>query len=408
MDERIIYLDNNATTPLHPEVIKELTKSFELFGNPSSMHFFGREAVDRVEWAREQIALLINSDASEIVFTGGGSESNNMVLKQFLAASASRERNKIITSTIEHPSVLETVRAIGKEGMETAFINVDSKGRLNIDEFEKEIDENTAIVSIMFANNEIGTIQDIKRIGSIAHKHGALFHTDAVQALGKINVDVQELGVDFLSFSGHKFYGPKGVGGLYIKKGLKIVSLIHGGHQEKGLRAGTINGPGIAGIGKAAEMALVEIEQDALRMKALRDRLEASLLESIPSILINGDPGNMLPGTLNVSFPGAEGESILLYLDLEGIAVSTGSACATGSLEPSHVLMATGVDVENAHGSIRFSFGRFNVDEDVDYILSLLPGIIEKIRRMSTFSPKDKMGDAQQPGTILSCKKGVK
>ena len=394
MDERIIYLDNNATTPLHPEVIKELTKSFELFGNPSSMHFFGRDAIDRVEWAREQIALLINSDASEIVFTGGGSESNNMVLKQFLAASASKERNKIITSTIEHPSVLETVRAIGKEGMKTVFINVDSKGRLNIDELEKEVDEDTAIVSIMFANNEIGTIQDIKRISSIAHKHGALFHTDAVQALGKIKVDVQELGVDFLSFSGHKFYGPKGVGGLYIKRGLKIVSLIHGGHQEKGLRAGTINGPGITGIGKAAEMAMIEMESDAIKLKALRDRLETNLLKSIPSIIINGDPENMLPGTLNISFPGAEGESILLYLDLEGIAVSTASACATGSLEPSHVLMATGVDVENAHGSIRFSFGRFNVEEDVDYILSLLPGIIEKIRRMSTFSPlKDKMGD---------------
>lgn len=409
MDERIIYLDNNATTPLHPEVIKELTKSFELFGNPSSMHFFGREAIDRVEWAREQIAFLINSDSSEIIFTGGGSESNNMVLKQFPAASASKERNKIITSTIEHPSVLETVRAMGKEGMETVFIGVDSKGRLNIDELEKEVDETTAIVSIMFANNEIGTIQDIKRISSIAHKHGALFHTDAVQALGKIKVDVQELGVDFLSFSGHKFYGPKGVGGLYIKKGLKIVSLIHGGHQEKGLRAGTINGPGIAGIGKAAEMALGEMEQDALRMKVLRNRLEASLLESIPSILINGDPENMLPGTLNISFPGAEGESILLYLDLAGIAVSTGSACATGSLEPSHVLMATGVDVENAHGSIRFSFGRFNVEEDVDYLLSLLPGIIKKIRSMSTFSPlKDKMGDAQRRGPILSRKEGVK
>ena len=388
MDERIIYLDNNATTPLHPEVIKELIKSFERFGNPSSMHFFGREAIDKVEWAREQLALLINSDASEIIFTGGGSESNNMVLKQFLAPSSLKERNKVITSTIEHPSVLETVRVLGTEGMETVFIGVDRKGRLNIEELEKEIDEKTALVSIMFANNEIGTIQDIQKISSIAHKHGALMHTDAVQALGKIRVDVRELDVDFLSFSGHKFYGPKGVGGLYIKKGLKIASLIHGGHQEKGLRAGTINGPGIAGIGKAAEMAMVEMEQDALRMKALRDRLEKGLLESIPSIIINGDPANMLPGTLNISFPGAEGESILLYLDLAGVGVSTGSACATGSLEPSHVLMATGVDVENAHGSIRFSFGRFNVEEDVDYLLSILPGIIDKIRSMSTFSPK--------------------
>ncbi len=388
MNERTIYLDNNATTPLHPEVIKELTNSFNIYGNPSSMHFFGREAIDRVDWARDKIAGLINADKDEIIFTAGGSESNNMVLKHFLKTSASKDRNKLITSVIEHPSVLETVRELGKEGMEAVFVGVDRKGRVNIDELEKVVDDKTALVSIMLANNEIGTIEDIRKIAAIAHKHGALMHTDAVQALGKIKVDVDNLGVDFLSFSGHKFYGPKGVGGLYIKKGLKISSFIHGGHQEKGLRAGTINGPGIAGVGKAAEIAVLELEAESLRLIKMRDRLEAGLLTAIPDIYINGDTDNRLPGTLNISFPGAEGESILLYLDLEGVAVSTGSACATGSLEPSHVLIATGVDIENAHGSIRFSFGRFNVEEDVDYVLSILPGIIEKIRSMSTFSKK--------------------
>ncbi|MEA1910624.1 MAG: IscS subfamily cysteine desulfurase [Spirochaetota bacterium] len=403
MNERIIYLDNNATTPLHPEVLKELTNSFNIYGNPSSMHFFGREAASRVEWARGQVALLINAEEDEIIFTAGGSESNNMVLKQFFAASALKERNKVITSVIEHPSVLETVRELGKEGMETVFIGVDKKGRIDIDELEHAVDNKTALVSIMLANNEIGTIEDIQKICAITHKQGALMHTDAVQALGKIKVDVKDLGIDFLSFSGHKFYGPKGVGGLYIKKGLKIKSLIHGGHQEKGLRAGTVNGPGIAGVGKAAEMARLELEVENSKIAKMRDRLEAGLLKSIPDICINGDSKNRLPGTLNISFPGAEGESILLYLDLEGIAVSTGSACATGSLEPSHVLLATGVDIENAHGSIRFSFGRFNVEEDVDYVLSILPGVIEKIRSMSTSAPKkDKTGDAQHRGSVLN------
>jgi cysteine desulfurase len=404
MNKRVIYLDNNATTPLHPEVIKDLTNSFNLFGNPSSMHFFGREAVDKVDWARKQIALLINAGEGEIIFTAGGSESNNMVLKQFLTAPSPGERNKIVTSTIEHPSVLETVKELGKEGMETVFIGVDEKGRLNMDELKKAVDEKTALVSIMFANNEIGTIQDLKEISSIAHKKGALMHTDAVQALGKIKVDVRDLEVDFLSFSGHKFYGPKGVGGLFIKKGVKIGPLIHGGHQERGLRAGTINGPGISGVGKAAEMANLELDAETTKIKSMRDRLEAGLLNSISDIHINGDKLNCLPGTLNVSFPGAEGESILLYLDIEGIAVSTGSACATGSLEPSHVLLATGVDIEYAHGSIRFSFGRFNIEEDVDIVLSVLPGIIEKIRSMSTFTPKDKMGETKHRKPILNPK----
>ncbi len=403
MNEQTIYLDNNATTPLHPEVIKELTNSFNIYGNPSSMHFFGREAIDKVEWARKQIASLLNAQEDDIIFTAGGSESNNMVLKQFPGSSVSRERNKVITSVIEHPSVLETVKDLEKEGMETVFIGVDKKGRINFDELKEAVDEKTALVSIMFANNEIGTIQDLKKISLIAHKNGALMHTDAVQALGKIKVDVKDLDVDFLSFSGHKFYGPKGVGGLYIKKGLKIRSLIHGGHQEKGLRAGTINSPSIAGVGKAAEMAVLELEQESKKMLLLRDRLQSGLLDAIPDIYINGDQLNRLPGTLNVSFPGAEGESILLYLDLEGIAVSTGSACATGSLEPSHVLLATGVDIENAHGSIRFSFGRFNVEEDVDKVLSILPGIIAKIRSMSTFKPKkDNMGNAKRQGPINS------
>lgn len=402
MNKRVIYLDNNATTPLHPEVIKELTNSFSLFGNPSSMHFFGREAVDKVDWARKQVALLLNAEEDEIIFTAGGSESNNMVLKQFLTAPFSGKRNKIVSSTIEHPSVLETVKELGKEGMDTVFIGVDEKGRLKMDDLKKAVDEKTALVSIMYANNEIGTIQDLKEISSITHNKGALMHTDAVQALGKIKVDVKELGIDFLSFSGHKFYGPKGVGGLFIKSGLKIGPLIHGGHQERGFRAGTINGPGISGVGKAAEIAILEMDAEAIKIESMRDRLETGLLNTIPDIHINGDKLNRLPGTLNVSFPGAEGESILLYLDLEGIAVSTGSACATGSLEPSHVLLATGVDIEYAHGSIRFSFGGFNIEEDVDIVLSVLPDIIKKIRTMSTFTQRDKMGDEKHREPVIS------
>ncbi|MCF6336077.1 MAG: aminotransferase class V-fold PLP-dependent enzyme [Spirochaetales bacterium] len=329
-----------------------------------------------------------------------------MVLKYFLSAAYSKGRNKIVTTVIEHPSVLETAKALEKEGLDVVFIGVDSKGRLKIDELEKAVDEKTALVSVILANNEIGTIEDIKTIASIVHKKGALMHTDAVQGLGKIKVDVKDLEIDFLSFSGHKFYGPKGVGGLYIKKGQKIGTFIHGGHQEKGLRAGTINGPGIAGLGKAAEIARLELATEMEKLAALRDSLQAGIVNSIPDIHINGDPDNRLPGTLSVSFPGAEGESILLYLDLAGVAVSTGSACATGSLEPSHVLLATGLDIEYAHGSIRFSFGQFNVKEDVDYVLSILPEIIEKIRTMSTFRPKkDNTGDAKHRGPVISRKK---
>jgi len=386
---RRIYMDYNATTPLHPEVKKELVDSMDLFGNPSSMHVFGREAHARIELARERCAKLIGAGTEEIIFTGGGSESNNTVLKLLRCGEACcggyfGERNEIITSAIEHPSVLETARALRRRGLTVHEIGVDSQGKLNMAEYAEKLSEKTALVSIMFANNEIGTIQDIETVTRLAHENGALMHTDAVQAVGKVRFKVHELGVDFLSFSGHKLYAPKGTGFLYVRSGSPYCSLIHGGHQEGGRRAGTLNNLGIIGLGKASALAMEEMDEEIERLRKLRNRLRDGIAASVPDIRINGHPTDVLPGTLNVSFIGAEGESILLYLDIEGIAVSTGSACATGSLEPSHVIMATGIGPELAHGSIRFSLGYGTTDEEIDYVLEKLPPIIERIRAMST------------------------
>ena len=385
----LVYMDNNATTPIHPEVKKELIEKMDLYGNPSSMHEFGRTARKEVERARELISGFIGAESDEVVFTGGGSESNNTVLKYVSCGDPActmcpASRREIITSSIEHPSVLNTAEVISKGAIAVRYIGVDKYGKLNIEELKERISEKTALVSIMMANNEIGTIQNIKKISQIAHRYGCLVHTDAVQALGKIPVNVQELDIDFMSFSGHKIYGPKGIGALYIKKGSPFCVFIHGGHQEAGRRAGTLNTLGIIGFGKAVELAGREMDEDARRIYRLRKKLETGILERIPDALVNGHPDDCLPGTLNISFMGAEGESILLYLDLEGIAVSTGSACATGSLDPSHVLIATGLGAETAHGSIRFSIGRDNSDQDVEYVLDKLPPIIERIRKMST------------------------
>lgn len=388
-----VYLDNNATTPLHPEVKQTLVESFDLFGNPSSMHQYGREARIKIELAREQVADFLDADSDSIIFTGGGSESNNTALKIVTCTDAHCTRcpalrKEIVTSTIEHPSVLNTVKTLEGRGMPTVLVGVDQKGKIKIDELENAISGRTALVSVMMANNEIGTIQNIKRISEIAHSHGALMHTDAVQAVGKIPVSIRELDVDFLTFSAHKLYGPKGIGALYVRKGAPYCTLIHGGHQEDGRRAGTLNNLGIIGLGKAVSCAAKEYEASTSRLSGLRQRLLDGITGSVPDIHINGHESDCLPGTLNVSFRGAEGEAIMLYLDLDGIAVSTGSACASGSLDPSHVLLATGVDAELAHGSIRFSIGHFNSEDDIDYVLEKLPGIIEKIRSMSTVYTK--------------------
>lgn len=388
MPSRQIYFDNNATTPLHPEVKKELVAAMEMFGNPSSMHAFGREARANVEDARHRVAAFMGADESEIVFTGSGSEANNTVLSLFVCGSGQcfpGMRPKIVTSRIEHPCILETSQCLLHRGVDVSYLDVDGYGKVDIRQLEEQLKAGgVGLVSVMMANNEIGTIQDIAAISSLAHEHGALMHTDAVQAFGKVPVDVNQLGVDFLTISGHKIYGPKGIGALYVRKKTPYCPFIRGGHQERGRRAGTENTLGIMGLAMAVDMRKAEMESEAERLLGLKEVLRKGIEERIDEALFNGHPTDSVPNTLNVSFPGAEGESILLYLDLAGIAVSTGSACASGSLDPSHVLLATGVDAERAHGSIRISMGRTTTIDEVEYLLDVLPGIIERIRNMST------------------------
>ena len=384
---RYVYLDNNGTTRMADEVIAFMHSCDELYGNASSMHTLGRQAAAGIEWARSEIAKLLSSDADDVYFTSGASESNNMVLNIFRdRADAGDSRNRIIISTVEHPATIETAKYFVSKGYHVDQCPVDSIGRLRLDVLESMMGNDVALVSVMTGNNESGTIQPVKEAARIAHEHGAYFHTDATQAIGKIPVSVEDIGADYLSLSGHKFYGPKGVGVLYAKHGVPLYPFVHGGHQEKGMRAGTYNNQAIYGIGKAAELARENLGEEHRMLWQMREALRRGIEARIPDVVVNGsnDESLCLPGTLNMSFPSAEGESILLYLDLEGIEVSTGSACATGSLEPSYVLLAAGLDVELAHGSIRFSFGRYNTMDDVDYVLEKLPPIIEKVRSMST------------------------
>jgi cysteine desulfurase len=389
MPEKIIYMDNNATTPIHPEVKKAMIDAMRAFGNPSSLHGPGREARQLVEAAREKVASFIGASPEEVMFVGSGSEANNTILNaltcQRMSCAYNREGlNKIVTTTIEHPCVLETSKCLQEKGVDVSYLDVDMHGKIDIEQLKDVITDNTGLVSVMMANNEIGTTQDIKTIAEIVHQHGALFHTDAVQAVGKIPVIVQELGVDFLTLSGHKIYGPKGIGALYVRKGAPFCPLIRGGHQERGRRAGTENTLGIVGLGKAIEMRSEEMEAEEKRLLELKATLKKGIEERIPDVQFIGHPTDCLPGTLNASFDGAEGEAIILYLDLEGIAVSTGSACASGSLDPSHVILATGLPAECAHGSIRISMGRENTMEEVEDMINILPLVIEKIRDMST------------------------
>ena len=381
-----IYLDYNATTPMSPEVLDFYKDQLSLFANASSLHEDGRRAKKEIEIARKNVADLVNVLPEEIIFTSGGSESNNTVFNTMINLGKKLGKNLIVTTEIEHPCVLEASKRLADFGMEVVYLPVDEYGLVKEDEYKAALEKNPLLVSVMTANNEIGTVQDIKKLAQLAHEKGALFHTDAVQAAGKIPVDLKDWGVDYATFSGHKIYGPKGVGALFVKTGCKIEPLIRGGHQEKGYRAGTYNAPSIAAYGKAAELAKADIEHYTTHTKALREKLKNGLLEKIPNIKINGHPEKVLPNTLDVSFPGAEGEAILLHLDLLGVDVSTGSACASGSLEPSHVLMATGLGPELAHGSIRFSFGKYNTESDVDYILEKFPPVIDKLRKMSTLS----------------------
>jgi cysteine desulfurase len=386
---RKVYVDYNATTPLRPEVKAAITEDLDVFGNASSMHSSGRLAHSRVEEARACVEKLIGAQPHTIFFTSGGSESNNAVfqtMRQIASAPNGSQlkegRYEFITSAIEHPCVLNSAKYLQDLGFKVYFIQVDEYGKIDMGAFKKALSDKTLLVSIMQANNEIGTIQDIKEICSLAKAAGAWMHTDAVQALGKIPVNVDDLGVDYLTVSAHKIYGPKGIGALYVRKGSPLLPLIHGGHQEEGLRAGTYNNIGILGFGRAAKIAADEIGKYGKEIALLRNRLREGLVKAIPNIKINGHPEDVLPNTLNVSFPGAEGEAILLSMDLAGIEASTGSACASGSLEPSHVLMATGVGPELAHGSIRFSLGWGVTVEDVDYIIETLPPIIARLRVM--------------------------
>jgi cysteine desulfurase len=389
MKNKRIYLDNNATTPLHPDVKKAINGSLEVFGNASSLNSFGREAKALIESARADIASFINAESDEIVFVGSGSEANNTILNMVSCCSAicgskCSGRHQVIISSIEHPCIMETSNCIEQKGVAVFRQEVDRHGKIDIAKLRDAITEKTMLVSIMMANNEIGTIQDIRQIADIAHSKGALFHTDAVQAVGKIPVDVKDLDVDFLSFSAHKIYGPKGIGVLYAKKKAPFCPFIRGGHQERGRRAGTENTIGIVGMAAAIKCRKNEMHPEAERLKKLKNKLKIFIKDNITDISFNGHPEDSLPGTLNVSFKGSEGEAMLLYLDIEGIAVSTGSACASGSLDPSHVLLATGIGAEQAHGAIRFSMGRETTEPDIDYVIEKLPAVINKVRSMSS------------------------
>ncbi|RKY61268.1 MAG: cysteine desulfurase NifS [Candidatus Latescibacterota bacterium] len=380
MSKRRIYLDYAATTPVHPEVVQAMLPYLtERYGNPSSIHSFGQEARAAVEEAREKVASLIGARPDEIVFTGGGTEADNFALKG-VAYALRGKGDHIVTSSVEHHAVLEVCKFLEKEG---SYLPVDRYGMVDPEDVRRAITERTVLVSVMHANNEVGTVQPIAEISEIAHERGVYFHTDAVQTAGHIPVDVDELGVDLLSMSAHKLYGPKGVGALYIRKGTRIASFVHGGEQERGRRAGTENVPGIVGFGKAAELAESEREAEAARLSELRDRLIEGILERIDYVHLNGHPTRRLPNNVHISVEFVEGESMLLNLDLEGIAASTGSACSSGSLEPSHVLLAMGLSHELAHGSLRFTMGRWTAAGDVDRVLEVLPNVVSKLRAMS-------------------------
>lgn len=383
--ENLIYLDNNATTPTDERVVEVMLPYFcKKYGNPSSIYKLANESETAKEEARDKVAKLLNAKPYEIVFTGCGTESDNFAIKG--TAFANRKKgNHIITSSIEHHAVLNACKWLEKQDFEVTYIGVDKYGVVNLDELCKAITDKTILISIMHANNEVGTIEPIKEIADIAKDNGIYFHIDAVQTVGKLPIDVNDLSVDLLSMSGHKFYGPKGVGALYIRKGTKIDSLLHGGHHERNRRAGTENVPGIVGLGKASEIAMEEFEEEERRVKKLRDRLEKGLMEKIDDVIINGHPERRLPSTLNICIKYVEGESILLQLNHNGIAASSGSACTSGSFEPSHVLTSMGIPPEVAHGSLRFSVGRSNTEKDIDKVIEVLPPIVENLREMSPF-----------------------
>jgi cysteine desulfurase len=381
---KTVYVDNNATTKVAPEVLEAMLPYFtEYYGNPSSMHFFGGQVQKKINEAREQVADLLGAEPSEIVFTSCGTESDNAAI--FGTLDSYPERRHFVTTRVEHPAVGNVSTYLGRKGYRVSELSVDREGRLDLDELRETVTEETALVSVMYANNETGVVFPVEQVGAIVKEKGIPFHTDAVQAVGKIPINLKESTIDMLSLSGHKLHAPKGIGVLYIRKGTKFSPYMIGGHQERGRRGGTENVPYIIGLGKACELAKAHMEEENTRVRALRDYLEAKILEKIPNTLVNGDRVNRLPNTLSVSFEYVEGESILLLLSDLGICASSGSACTSGSLEPSHVLRAMGVPFTAAHGSVRFSLSIYNTKEEMDYIIEHLPGIIQRLRDISPF-----------------------
>jgi cysteine desulfurase len=384
MNKEVIYVDNNATTRVAPEVLAAMLPFLtDFYGNPSSMHRFGGQVKRHIDEAREKVARLLNAEPSEILFTSCGTEADNAAI--FSALEADVRRRKIVTTRVEHPAVLATAAVLQQRGYRVEYIPVDRLGRVDLDTVRRLVDDQTALVSAMWANNEIGNIYPVAEIAEIAHRAGALFHTDAVQAVGKVETDMKKVRADFLALSGHKLHAPKGVGALYVRRGIKFHPYLIGGHQEEGLRAGTENVAGIIALGRAADLALAHMAEEQTRVKALRDYLESELMKRCPNPLLNGDPANRLPNTTNISFEYIEGESILMVLNEHNIAASSGSACTSGSLEPSHVLRAMGVPYTAAHSSLRLSLSRYNTKAEMDKIIEVLPPIIHRLRELSPF-----------------------
>lgn len=379
---KLVYVDNNATTQPDPEVVDAILPFLkEHWGNPSSMHTFGGVVAKDVDKARESAANLVGANPNEIILTSCGTESDNAAIHSALAVNPSKRR--IITTSVEHPAVLEPAKALAKKGCDVVFLPVDGLGRLNLSDLEKNLDDNVALVSIMWANNETGVVFPIEDIAAMCASKKIPLHVDAVQAAGKLPINLKKLQVNFLAISGHKLHAPKGVGALYIRKGTPFAPFMVGGHQERGRRAGTENVASIVGFGKACELALEHVGDGAAKIGRLRDKLEKKIIESISKTFIHGDTKNRLPNTTNIGFEGIEGEAILLLLNEFGICASSGSACTSGSLDPSHVMMAMGVPFSRAHGSIRFSLSRYNTEEEIDYILEKLPGIVKRLRDLS-------------------------